>query len=77
MKADMAMLASPEWSDRMRTLGRRVESINLFSQNLVTRDAAGWAITPGGRALLERLESGEELPLLQLAERPALRASSF
>ena len=74
LKADMAMLASPEWSDRMRTLGRRVGPINLFSQNLARRDATGWAITPAGRAFLERLESDEELPLSQLSERPILRA---
>ena len=61
LSADLQILASPEWFARLRALGIRAGSVNLFSSKLVTRDASGWAITDAGRDLLARLESGERM----------------
>ena len=70
LNADLKLLASREWFARVRALGIRAGSVNLFSQKLVTRDASGWAITESGREFLARLESGE-----RVAE-PAIRLVS-
>ena len=71
LNADLRMLASPEWYARMRALGIRAGTINLFGGRLVTRDTSGWTITEAGRALLARLERGE-----RVAEGPAVRLIS-
>jgi hypothetical protein len=73
LKADLAILATPEWDARIRALGRRAGTVNIFSQKLATRGADGWAITPTGREFLDRLESGEVFAPPQVSERPALR----
>lgn len=71
LNADLRMLASPEWYARMRAMGIRAGTLNLFGGNLVTRDASGWTITEAGRDLLARLERGE-----RVAEGPAVRLVS-
>jgi hypothetical protein len=71
LKADLAMLTTPEWSARMHQLGRRTGPISLFSMKLATRDANGWAITELGREYLRRLDGESEMS--QVTDRPVLR----
>lgn len=70
LNADLKLLASREWFARVRALGIRAGSVNLFSEKLVMRDASGWTITEAGREFLAQLESGE-----RVAE-PAIRLVS-
>lgn len=60
LKADLAMLATAEWTMRMRALGRKAGPVRLFGARLVTRDGRGWTITDAGRNLLRRLETDEQ-----------------
>jgi hypothetical protein len=63
LKADLAMLASKEWFERMQALASRTGPVNLFSAGLVTRDSSGWSITDAGRRYLADVEaSGAGLP---------------
>lgn len=59
LKSDLAMLSTAEWTARMRRLGKRAGSIDIFHSKYVLRDANGWAITKTGRDFLDRLERDE------------------
>jgi hypothetical protein len=76
LKSDLAMLSTPEWLARMRALGARAGSINIFSEKFATRDGFGWTITQAGRVFLKRLENGEEPPSATIAAPAALRVVS-
>ena len=56
LKADLAMLATREWFDRMQVLAARAGSVKIFDAGLVTRDRSGWAITEAGREFLATIE---------------------
>ena len=45
-----------DWTDRTKRMLARAPDLDIFSQNLVVRDAAGWQITEAGRALLASIE---------------------
>ena len=45
-----------DWTDRTKRMLARAPDLDIFSQNLVVRDAAGWQITDAGRALLASIE---------------------
>jgi hypothetical protein len=73
LKADLDVLSTQEWWGRMRKLAELSGPINIFSQQLATRDAPGWTITEAGRNFLRRLEDAQELeqtePAVQEDER--------
>lgn len=74
LKADLAMLATREWTARMRRLAARAGAINLFTDKLARRDSDGWVITDAGRRLVAELEA-EPAPA-KPQERVALRLVS-
>lgn len=76
LKADFAILSTPEWLARMRVLRARAGPINIFSDKFVTRDAYGWTITQAGREFLDRLERSEENRRTEAPTRPELRVVS-
>jgi len=45
-----------DWTDRTKRMLARAPDLDIFSQNLVVRDAAGWQITEAGRAPLASIE---------------------
>jgi len=49
--------SGPDWTDRTKRLAARAPGLDIFSQSLVLRDAAGWQITDAGRALLASVEA--------------------
>ncbi len=59
LRRDVAILSSSgrEWSDRTKRMAERAPGLDMFSQGLVLRDAAGWQITAAGRALLASIEA--------------------
>ena len=59
LNRDMAILSASgaEWRARIRRLGSRVPSIDIFGAGYVLRDDAGWEITAAGRAFLCSLEA--------------------
>jgi hypothetical protein len=44
------------WTDRTKRMLAQAPDLDIFSQNLVVRDAAGWQITDAGRSLLASIE---------------------
>ena len=58
MKADLAILAGagPEWSDRLKRLADRAQSLDVFGQGFIVSDSAGWWLTDVGRIMLRQLE---------------------
>ena len=50
------MSSGRDWTDRTKRMLARAPDLDIFSQNLVVRDAAGWQITDAGRALLASIE---------------------
>ena len=54
LRHDVAILMSSgrDWTDRTNRIVARAPGLDIFSQALVVRDAAGWQITAAGRALL-------------------------
>jgi hypothetical protein len=58
MKADLAILAGagPEWNARLKRLSARLPDLDIFSQGLVLRDAAGWTLSSAGRHALLSME---------------------
>jgi len=75
LKADLAILSSPDWNARIRRLAKRAGPINLFSSKLITSDQSGWTITATGREFLERIERAEEAAPAQ-PKRPVLSVVS-
>lgn len=61
----------------MRKLAELSGPINIFSQQLATRDALGWTITEAGRNFLRRLEDAQELEQTEPAGRTDLRPVCF
>lgn len=45
-----------DWTDRTKRMLAQAPDLDIFSQNLVMRDAAGWQITDAGRELLASIE---------------------
>jgi hypothetical protein len=58
LRRDVAILISSgrDWTDRTTRIAARAPGLNIFSQALVVRDAAGWRITDAGRELLATIE---------------------
>lgn len=58
LRRDVAILISSgrDWSDRTKRMAERAPGLEIFTQALVVRDAAGWQITTAGRALLASIE---------------------
>jgi hypothetical protein len=50
------MSSGRDWTDRTRRMLAQAPDLDIFSQNLVVRDAAGWQITDVGRSLLASIE---------------------
>ena len=59
LRRDVAILISSgrDWSDRTKRMAGRAPGLDIFTQALVVRDAAGWQITTAGRALLASIEA--------------------
>jgi hypothetical protein len=59
LRHDVAILISSgrDWTDRTKRIEARAPGLDIFSQALVVRDAAGWQITAAGRALLASIEA--------------------
>ena len=59
LRHDVAILMSSgrDWTDRTNRIAARAPGLDIFSQALVVRDAAGWQITAAGRALLTSIEA--------------------
>jgi hypothetical protein len=59
LRHDVAILISSgrDWTDRTKRLAARAPGLDIFSQALVVRDAAGWQITAAGRSLLTSIEA--------------------
>ncbi len=77
LNRDIAILTASgaEWSARIRRLASRVPAIDIFGNNYVLRDDAGWEITAAGRDFLAELESVTQDNLPSLAERAVLSSS--
>jgi hypothetical protein len=58
LRRDVAILISSgrDWTDRTKRIAARAPDLNIFSQALVTRDAAGWQIAHAGLEFLARIE---------------------
>ena len=52
----LLMSSGRDWTDRTKRMLARAPELDIFSQNLVVRDAAGWQITDAGRTLLTSIE---------------------
>jgi hypothetical protein len=50
------MSSGRDWTDRTKRMLAQAPDLDIFSQNLVVRDAAGWQITDVGRSLLASIE---------------------
>ena len=50
------MSSGRDWTDRTKRMLSRAPDLDIFGQNLVLRDAAGWQITDAGRTLLASIE---------------------
>jgi hypothetical protein len=50
------MSSGRDWTDRTKRILAQAPDLDIFSQNLVVRDAAGWQITDAGRSLLASIE---------------------
>jgi hypothetical protein len=50
------MSSGRDWTDRTKRMLAQAPDLDIFSQNLVVRDAAGWQITDAGRSLLASIE---------------------
>ena len=58
LRRDVAILISsgPDWTDRTKRIAARAPGLDIFSQALVVRDAAGWQITNAGLEFLATIE---------------------
>ncbi len=65
LRHDVAILMSSgrDWTDRTKRIAARASGLDIFSQALVVRDAAGWQITAAGRALLASIEAPGWVPI--------------
>ena len=59
LRRDVAILISSgrDWTERTKRIAARAAGLDIFSQALVVRDAAGWQITAAGRAVLTSIEA--------------------
>jgi hypothetical protein len=62
------MSSGRDWTDRTKRMLARAPDLDIFGQNLVVRDDAGWQITDAGRTLLASIEK----PAAAQAVEPAL-----
>src|SRR5215213_1085657 len=49
--------SGPDWTNRTKRLAARAPGLDIFSQDFVLRDSAGWQITEAGRAFLVSVEA--------------------
>src|SRR5438067_9542702 len=58
--------SGPDWTNRTKRLAARAPALDIFSQDFVLRDSAGWQITEAGRAFLVSIEA----PLTEQTSEP-------
>jgi hypothetical protein len=82
LRDNVAILISsgPDWTDRTKRIAAQTPGLDIFSQGMVLRSAAGWRITNVGRALLAECEvpistDAQEDPMSEAVETKAPAAA--